>query len=150
MNNSVNFNTIPANRPASWNQKKAINTRVGLLVAAALGGELTVEIRRAVSKILTNNITHGEVQKYFKVESIKDIDGKVLKSIKDTLEGKATTKKAAPKKSVVKSTSKKSPVVKQSSNDDMINMMKLMMNEISEMNNKFTSQIEDINSRLGG
>ena len=117
---------------------------------AGEGGELTKEIRQAVSKILTNKLTHGEVQKYFKIDSIKDIDGKVLKSIKDTLEGKAATKKAAPKKSVVKSTSKKSPVVKQSSNDDMINMMKLMMNEISEMNNKFTSQIEDINSRLGG
>ena len=148
MNNSVNFNIIPANRPASWKQKIAINTRVGLLVAGE-GGELTKEIRQAVSKILTNKLTHGEVQKYFKIDSIKDIDGKILKSIKDTLEGKPTAKKAAPKKSVVISTAKKTPVVKQSGNEDIMNMMKIMMNEISEMNSKFTSQIEDINSRLG-
>jgi len=148
MSNSVNYNTIPSNRPATWKQKKAVNTRVGLLVAG--DGELTVDIRRAVSKILTNNLTHGEVQKYFKVESIKDIDGKVLKSISDTLEGKVAKKPVARKAPAKKSTPKKSPVVNQSSNDDMMNMMKLMMNEISEMNNKFTTQIEDINSRLGG
>src|SRR5210317_1515945 len=144
MNNSVNYNTIPANRPASWKQKIAINTRVGLLVAGE-GRELTKEIRQAVSKILTNKLTHGEVQKYFKIDSLKDIDGKILKSIKDTLEGKPAVKKTAPKKSVVKSTVKKTPVVKESGNEDI---MKIMKNEISEMNNKFTSQIEDINSRL--
>lgn len=139
MSNSVNYNNIPSNRPASWKQKVAINTKVGLLVAEADGVELDQPIRRAVSKILTNKLTHGEVQKYFKISSITDIDGKVLKDIKDVLEGKPVAKKA---------TAKKTPKESSTSDNEAINMMKMMMQEIAEMKDDFSSKIDAINSHL--
>ena len=140
MSNSVNYNNIPSDRPASWKQKVAINTRVGLLVAEADGVELDKPIRQAVSKILTNKLTHGEVQKYFKIESITDIDGKVLKDIKDVLEGKPVAKKATAKKAKETKSS--------SNNDEMMQMMKLMMQEIADIKDDFSSKIDAINSHL--
>lgn len=102
MTTTVNYSNIDQNRPASWKQMKAINTRVADLLAKKFKKDIK-ELRPIVGALITNqdNFTHGEAQKYFKIEKVTQLDKALVAEVAEALKN-PKAKKAAPKRAAKK------------------------------------------------
>ena len=81
----TNFTNVNPNRPATFKQKKAVNARLSSLLAEQTGLKIS-DFYKGVGRAVTNKLkTHSEVQEYFKITSVSDINQTTLDAINDSL-----------------------------------------------------------------
>ena len=102
MTTTVDYSKIDPNRPASWNQKKAINTRLSDILAKWLKVDIA-EVRPIIGSLITNQptFTHGVAQKYFAVTGVKQVDKALKDAVKEAITNPESIK-AAPKNRAAK------------------------------------------------
>lgn len=104
MTTTIDYSKIDPNRPASWNQMKAINTRLSQFLAKKFKLEIS-DLRPIIGKLVTNKdtFTHGVAQEYFKIEKVTQIDKDLVATVKKAIENPESIK-AVPKKRTAKKT----------------------------------------------
>lgn len=138
MTTTIDYSKIDQNRPASWKQKKGINTRLSDLISKKLKVDISA-VRPVVGEFVTNkpDFNHGQVQKYFQITKISQVDKALIAAAKEAIEN-SKAKKARPKKQAGK---------KSEAGNSSVDLEKFMQ-FILEENDKLLKGQAEINERL--
>jgi len=136
MTTTVDYSNIDQNRPASWKQKKAVNTRLSDILAKWLKVDIAA-VRPIIGSLVTNqpSLTHGEVQKYFSITKVTQVDKDLKAAVKEAIENPESIK-AAPKKRAARKT-ESSQILEQ-----LLAGQKIMLEEFHDIKDR-VSQLED-------
>jgi len=137
MTTTIDYSKIDQNRPASWKQKKAINTRLSDFIAKSLKVDIS-EVRPIIGSLVTNlpTFTHGVAQEYFKITKVTQIDKDLKAAVKEALKNPESIK-AAPKKRAAKKTQPSQEL------DGIMDTLKLLL-EMQASQEDRMSQLEDL------
>jgi len=136
MTTTIDYSKIDQNRPASWKQKKAINTRLADFLAKSFKVDIS-EVRPIIGSLVTNlpTFTHGVAQEYFKITKVTQIDKDLKAAVKEALKNPESIK-AAPKKRAVK---KAQPSHEQ---DEQMAINKVILEQLHDISDRL-AQLED-------